>query len=54
MPVTDMGEMVGSIGFFSDCEGNRIGVHKPPHRRAQEAAGGGSGPAPAASGRIGG
>jgi predicted enzyme related to lactoylglutathione lyase len=30
MPVTDMGEMIGSIGFFMDSEGNRIGVHKPP------------------------
>jgi predicted enzyme related to lactoylglutathione lyase len=30
MPVTDMGEMVGSVGFFVDSEGNRIGVHKPP------------------------
>ncbi len=30
MPVTDMGETVGSIGFFIDSEGNRIGVHKPP------------------------
>jgi predicted enzyme related to lactoylglutathione lyase len=30
MPVTDMGEMVGSIGFFKDTEGNRIGVHKSP------------------------
>ena len=30
MPVTDMGPMVGSIGFFRDSEGNRIGVHKPP------------------------
>ena len=29
-PVADMGEMVGSIGFFIDSEGNRIGVHKPP------------------------
>ena len=29
MPVTDMGPMVGSIGFFLDSEGNRIGVHKP-------------------------
>ncbi len=29
-PVADMGEMVGSIGFFLDSEGNRIGVHKPP------------------------
>ena len=25
-----MGEMVGSLGFFKDSEGNRIGVHKPP------------------------
>ena len=30
MPVTFMGEMIGSIGFFMDSEGNRIGVHKPP------------------------
>jgi len=30
MPVTDMSEMVGSIGLFMDSEGNRIGVHKPP------------------------
>ena len=30
MPVTDMGEMVGFIGFFIDSEGNRIGVHAPP------------------------
>jgi predicted enzyme related to lactoylglutathione lyase len=30
MPAQDMGEMVGSIGFFLDSEGNRIGVHKPP------------------------
>ena len=30
MPVTSMGDMVGSIGFFQDSEGNRIGVHKPP------------------------
>ncbi len=29
MPVTDMGEMVGFIGFFLDSEGNRIGVHAP-------------------------
>ena len=29
MPVTSMGDMVGFIGFFEDCEGNRIGVHKP-------------------------
>jgi uncharacterized protein len=27
MPVTDMGEMVGRVGFFRDSEGNRIGVH---------------------------
>jgi uncharacterized protein len=31
-PVMDMGEMVGSIGFFQDTEGNRVGVHKA-HRR---------------------
>src|SRR5664279_1595854 len=30
MPVSDMGEMVGFIGFFIDSEGNRVGVHKPP------------------------
>jgi predicted enzyme related to lactoylglutathione lyase len=30
MPVTDMGQMVGFVGFFKDSEGNRIGVHKPP------------------------
>lgn len=30
MPLTDMGEMVGSIGMFLDSEGNRVGVHKPP------------------------
>ena len=29
MPVSDMGEMIGSIGFFIDSEGNRIGVHGP-------------------------
>ena len=29
MAVTDMGP-IGSIGFFLDSEGNRIGVHKPP------------------------
>ena len=28
MPVGDMGEMVGSIGFFRDSVGNRIGVHQ--------------------------
>jgi len=32
MPVSDMGEMVGSVGFFIDSEGNRIGVHKPPQQ----------------------
>ena len=30
MPVSDMGEMVGFIGFFIDSEGNKIGVHAPP------------------------
>lgn len=30
MPVTDMGDMVGSLGYFPDSEENRIGVHKPP------------------------
>jgi predicted enzyme related to lactoylglutathione lyase len=30
MPVTDMGEMIGFIGFFKDTEGNKIGVHAPP------------------------
>jgi len=30
MPLTDMGEMVGFIGFFIDSEGNRVGVHAPP------------------------
>ena len=28
MPATFMGEMVGTIGFFRDSEGNRIGVHQ--------------------------
>ena len=32
MPVSDMGEMVGFIGFFIDSEGNRIGVHAPADR----------------------
>jgi hypothetical protein len=27
-PATFMGEMVGTIGFFQDSEGNRIGVHQ--------------------------
>jgi hypothetical protein len=30
VPVTDVGEMVGGIGFFVDSEGNRIGVHRSP------------------------
>ena len=30
MPVSDMGKVVGFIGFFIDTEGNRIGVHAPP------------------------
>jgi len=29
-PVSYMGDMIGSIGFFLDTEGNRIGVHAPP------------------------
>ena len=29
-PLADMGEMIGSIGFIEDSEGNRIGVHEPP------------------------
>ena len=32
VPLTDRGQMIGSIGFFQDTEGNRIGVHKPPQR----------------------
>jgi predicted enzyme related to lactoylglutathione lyase len=27
-PAAFMGEMVGTIGFFQDTEGNRIGVHQ--------------------------
>ena len=27
-PATFMGEMVGTVGFFRDSEGNRIGVHQ--------------------------
>jgi len=30
MAAKDMGPMIGSLGFFLDSEGNRIGVHKPP------------------------
>lgn len=26
----DMGEMVGTIAFIKDTEGNRIGIHQPP------------------------
>jgi len=26
----DMGPMVGTIAYFKDTEGNRIGVHEPP------------------------
>jgi hypothetical protein len=26
----DMGQMVGTIAFFKDTEGNRIGIHEPP------------------------
>jgi uncharacterized protein len=29
-PLADMGEMIGSIGYIEDSEGNRIGVHEPP------------------------
>jgi predicted enzyme related to lactoylglutathione lyase len=28
-PPTDMGEMVGIVGFFLDTEGNRLGIHDP-------------------------
>jgi predicted enzyme related to lactoylglutathione lyase len=34
-PVQYMGDMVGSIGFFKDTEGNRVGVHKPPEMPPQ-------------------
>jgi predicted enzyme related to lactoylglutathione lyase len=30
MPPTDMGEVVGTVAFFLDSEGNRLGLHKPP------------------------
>ena len=30
VPVADMGDMIGSIGYFQDSGGNRSGVHKPP------------------------
>jgi predicted enzyme related to lactoylglutathione lyase len=26
----DMGPMIGTLAFFKDTEGNRIGVHQPP------------------------
>jgi predicted enzyme related to lactoylglutathione lyase len=29
-PPSDMGGMVGTISFFLDSEGNRIGLHLPP------------------------
>jgi predicted enzyme related to lactoylglutathione lyase len=29
MPPTDMGEMVGTIAFFIDSEGNQIGISQP-------------------------
>ena len=32
MPPSDMGEMVGTIAFLKDTEGNRIGLHVPPKR----------------------
>ena len=28
MPATFMGDMVGTMGFFRDSEGNRVGVHQ--------------------------
>ncbi len=34
MPPTDMGEMVGTICFFVDSEGNRIGIQQPHATRA--------------------
>jgi uncharacterized protein len=26
----DMGQMIGTLAFFKDTEGNRIGLHQPP------------------------
>ncbi|MBI5230620.1 MAG: VOC family protein [Coriobacteriales bacterium] len=26
----DLGQMVGTLAFFKDSEGNRIGIHEPP------------------------
>jgi hypothetical protein len=26
----DMGQMVGTVAFIKDTEGNRIGIHEPP------------------------
>ena len=26
----DMGQMIGTLAFFKDTEGNRIGLHEPP------------------------
>ncbi len=31
MPATFMGDMVGTVGFFRDTEGNRVGVHQDGH-----------------------
>jgi predicted enzyme related to lactoylglutathione lyase len=31
-PPTDMGEMVGTIAYVLDSEGDRIGLHTPPQR----------------------
>jgi len=33
LPPTDMGDMVGTISFFLDSEGNRIGLHLAPQRQ---------------------
>jgi len=32
MPPSDMGEMVGTIAWLKDTEGNRIGLHVPPQK----------------------
>ena len=37
-PAAFMGEMVGTIGFFQDSEGNRIGVHQQGGRADAAAA----------------
>ena len=36
MPPTDMGEMVGTICFFMDTEGNQIGIQQPPAMKDAE------------------